>query len=81
GKTETKVFPISYAFDETKLNALVDADSASWGEEAIEASFAVDKKSSEDNLTTSGTIVSQAPKDGWKVDPNEIKTAAKQQIE
>ncbi|MEG0784669.1 MAG: VanW family protein [Christensenella sp.] len=81
GKTEPKDFPISYAFDETKLNALVDADSASWGEEAIEASFAVDKKSSEDNLTTSGTIVSQAPKDGWKVDPNEIKTAAKQQIE
>ncbi len=81
GSTEAKDFPINYQFDETKLNALVDADSAAWGEEAVDASYGVEKQSDKDDLTTGGTLVKTEPKDGWKVDPAAIKATAKQQIE
>lgn len=81
GKVEPKDFPLDYEFDETKLNALIDADSAAWGEEAVDAAYGVDKQRSEDDLTTGGTLVKTEAKDGWKVDPEAVKTIAKQQIE
>lgn len=81
GSAEPKDFPVDYQFDETKLYALVDADSAAWGEEAVDASYGVEKQSDKDDLTTGGTLVKTEPKDGWKVDPAAIKQTAKQQIE
>ena len=81
GEPEPKDFSLDYTFDETKLDSRIDADSASWGEEAVDASYAVDKVSDENDLTTGGSIVKQEPKDGWKVNVDEIKTTAKNQIE
>ncbi|BDF57385.1 hypothetical protein CE91St36_02020 [Christensenellaceae bacterium] len=81
GEPEAKDFPLDYGFDETKLNARIDADSVSWGEEAVDASYGVEKVFSEEDLTTGGTIVKQEPKDGWKVNIDEIKATAKSQIE
>lgn len=81
GKPEAKDFPLDYEFDETKLDALIDADSVNWGEAAVDASYAVEKESSKEDLTTGGTLVKQEAKDGWRVDPEAVKTAAKQQIE
>ncbi len=79
-EAEPKDWPIGYVFDETKLDALIDADSAGWGEAAVDAAYAVDKKRDEDNLTTGGTLTVQEPKDGWKVDVGGIKETAKNQI-
>lgn len=81
GKPEAKDFPIDYQFDETKLDALIDTESAAWGEKAVDATYGVDKVSSEKNLTTSGTLAKTEAKDGWKVDPEAIKATAKQQIQ
>ncbi|MBC5648202.1 VanW family protein [Christensenella tenuis] len=81
GEPEAKDFPLDYQFDETKLDSRIDTDSASWGEEAVDASYAVDKASDEDDMTTGGTIVKQDPKDGWTVNVDEIKATVKSQIE
>ncbi|MEA5002561.1 MAG: VanW family protein, partial [Christensenella sp.] len=80
-KTEPKDWPLDYAFDETKLDALIDMDSATWGEAAVDAAYAVDKQSNKENLTTGGTLTVQEPKDGWKVDVDGIKETAKNQID
>lgn len=81
GEPEARDFPLDYRFDETKLDSRINADSASWGEEAVDASYAVDKVSDEDDMTTGGTIVKQAPQDGWTVNVDEIRETAKNQIE
>ena len=62
-----------YTFDETKLVSRIDTDSAAWGEEAVDASYAVDKTFDEDDLTTGGSLVKQEPKDGWTVNVDKIK--------
>lgn len=80
-KTEPKDWPLDYVFDETALDRLVDTDSANWGEDAVDASYAVDKQRNEDDLTTGGTLVMQEAKDGWKVNVDGIKATAKNQIE
>lgn len=81
GKVEAKNWPIDYAYDETKLASLLERDGAEWGEEAVEASFVVEKQKDEDALTTGGTLVTQEAKDGWKVDVESIKSAVKNEIE
>ena len=81
GEPEAKDFPLDYTFDETKLVSRIDTDSAAWGEEAVDASYAVDKTFDEDDLTTGGSLVKQEPKDGWTVNVDEIKETAKNQIE
>ncbi len=76
GKVEAKNWPIDYAYDETKLASLLERDGAEWGEEAVDASYVVKNKKTRTTLTTGGTLVTQEPKDGWKVDES-IKSAVK----
>ncbi len=81
GTVEPKDWPLAYSYDESKLSALLARDGAEWGEEAVDASYAVEKTKDEDSLTTGGSIVTTQPKDGWAVDVEGIKTAVKTEIE
>lgn len=81
GEAEPKDFPLDYTLDQTAFDARIDADSAAWSEPAVDASYAVEKTSDEDDLTTGGTIIKQDPKDGWTVNVDEIKTTIQNQIQ